>query len=556
MVINSINRKTVKDKQEFDYIILGAGSAGCVLANELSHDPANKVLILEAGPMDHKFLIHMPAGVYSVHKDPSINWNYDSESEPGLGQRNITLPRGKVLGGSSSINAMVYMRGHPQDYDYWGENYNLPKWSYDQCLPYFKQCESSDRGASDWRGANGRLGVTKGTLDNPLFDAFIEAGIQSGQGYSDDPNGYNPEGVARLDSTTRHGRRSSAAVAHLKPALSRPNLTLLTGALVHRIVIHNGKAAAVEFHYKGNILNAHTGREIIVSAGAIKSPQLLMLSGIGPTKHIEEFGVNPIHHLPGVGQNLQDHLSVSAVYESKKPVTFHQASRPLRKLMTGCQWLLTRKGFVASNIWEAGGHIRGYTEVEFPNLQYHFAPIHSEFNGGKIQLFQAFTTQLDQLRPRSRGEIKLLSADPAHRPAAHFNYLSDPFDAGELIEAVKRIRELVSQPAFDEFRGKERHPGPGVNSDQEIEAWVRQTTTTDYHPGCTCRMGTDGMAVVDEEMQVHELEGLRVVDASVMPDIVSGNLNAPTQMMALRAADFILGREQLPRFQARFSFDS
>jgi choline dehydrogenase len=544
----------MQDNQEFDYIILGAGSAGCVLANELSEDSGNRVLILEAGPMDNKLLIHMPAGVYKVHKDPSINWNYDSEQERELENRNITLPRGKVLGGSSSINSMVYMRGHPQDYDYWAKNYNLPKWSFDQCLPYFRKCESSDRGASQWRGDSGRLGVSRAKLDNPLFDAFIEAGNQSGQGTTDDPNGRKPEGVSRLDSTTKNGRRSSAAVAHLRPALSRPNLTLVSHALVHKITINNGRTTGVKFEHRGSVLSAHASREIIVSTGAIKSPQLLMLSGIGPEDHIREFGIKPVLHLPGVGQNLQDHLSISVINESKKPVTYHNVDNPLRKLAMGCRWLLTRKGFVASNIWEAGGHIRGYSEVEYPNLQYHFAPIHAEYEGSSVKLFQAFTTQIDQLRPRSKGQVRLLSADPSHRPAAQFNYLSNPFDLGELVEAVKRIRELVSQPAFHEFRGREIDPGPGITSDAEIESYIRRTTTTDYHPSCSCRMGNDSMAVVDEEMNVHGLDGLRVVDASAMPDIISGNLNAPTQMMALKTADFILGRDALAPSRPTFEF--
>ena len=545
----------MKNHQQYDYIILGAGSAGCVLANELSQDPNNAVLILEAGPTDRKLLIHMPAGVYSVHKDPSINWNYDSETEPCLENRKVTLPRGKVSGGSSSINSMVYMRGHPQDYDLWATRYSLDKWSYDHCLPYFKKCESSDRGASDWRGSEGRLGVSRAKMKNPLFDAFLEAGSQSGQGVTDDPNGFNPEGVARLDSTTKNGRRSSAAVAHLKPALSRTNLRLINEALVTRVVIKDGRATGVEFTHQGNQFTVHAAKEVLLCAGAIKSPQLLMLSGIGPSEHLQEFGISPIHHLPGVGKNLQDHLSISVINQCLKPVTYHNVDNPLRKLLLGCQWLLTRKGFVASNIWEAGGHIRGYKTVDFPNLQYHFAPIHAEYSGTKIRLFQAFTTQLDQLRPRSRGEIRLLSADPRQRPAAHFNYLSDPFDLDELVQAIKRIRELVSQPAFDAYRGKELLPGSDVVSDPDIEHYIRTNSTTDYHPSCTCRMGNDDMAVVDQEMRVYGVEGLRVIDASVMPDIVSGNLNAPTQMIALKASDFILGRKPLPAFRARFSFD-
>jgi choline dehydrogenase len=526
-----------------------------VLANELSRDSAHKVLLLEAGPVDRKLMIHMPAGVHSVFKDPSINWNYESESEALLDNRQITLPRGKVLGGSSSINSMVYMRGHPQDYDAWAENHHLPSWSFAHCLPYFKACEKSERGASDWRGADGRLGVSKAKLQNPLFDAFMEAGQTSGQGTTDDPNGYKPEGVARLDSTTWQGRRSSSAVAHLKPALSRSNLHLLTGALVHKVIIENNRATGVQFSHKGKIHQAHAGREVIVCTGAIKSPQLLMLSGIGPVDHLAEHGIDTIHHLPGVGQNLQDHLSISVIYQCLKPITYHKVDRPLRKLMLGIQWLLTRKGFVASNVWEAGGHIRGLSDVEFPNLQYHFAPIHTGYDGSKIKLFQGFTAQLDQLRPRSRGQIRLLSSDPNSRPLAEFNYLSDPFDAGELVEAVKRIRELISQPAFDEFRGREIEPGANLTSDRDIEAYVRATTTTDYHPSCSCKMGVDEMSVVDESMRVHGIDSLRVVDASVMPDIVSGNLNAPTQMMALKAADTILDRSPRLPFRPRFYFD-
>lgn len=545
----------MKNNRTFDYIIVGAGSAGCVLANELSQDSSNEVLILEAGPMDRNLLIHMPAGVYNVHKNPGLNWNYESEPEPGLGGRQMTLPRGKVLGGSSAINSMVYMRGHPQDYDHWANNHGLKAWAFDHCLPYFKKCESSDRGASEWRGTEGRLGVTRGKLDNPLFDAFLEAGEQSGQGRTDDPNGYNPEGLARLDSTTKDGRRSSAAVAHLKPVLGRPNLTLVTRALVHRILLEKGCAKGVQFSFRGAVLNAYAGKDVVVSAGAINSPQLLMLSGIGPTAHLRDVGVVPHHALSGVGQNLQDHLSISLAYESLQPVTFNKIGHPVRKFLLGCQWLLTHKGFVASNVWEAGGHIRGYTDVDYPNLQYHFAPIFAVYQGARPTLHQAFTTQLDQLRPRSKGEVKLLSADPAHRPAAYFNYLSDTFDVVELTEAVKRIRELIAQPAFDEFRGKELKPGLETQSDKDIERFLRAHSSTDYHPSCTCRMGNDELAVVDGELRVHGVDRLRVVDASVMPDVVSGNLNAPTQMIALRAADFMLGRPQLSPYRPPFAFE-
>jgi choline dehydrogenase len=540
---------------EFDYIIVGAGSAGCVLANRLSQDGNNSVLILEAGPMDNKLLIHIPAGVYSVYKDPSINWNYESEPEPWLDQRNIELPRGKVLGGSSSINSMVYMRGHPTDYDRWASEFGLQKWTYAHCLPYFKKSESSDRGENEWRGADGPLGVSQAKLENPLFDAFLEAGTQSGQGRSDDLNGYKPEGLARLDSTTKNGRRCSAAVAHLKPVLSRPGLRLETSVLVHRILIENGQAVGIEYRQRGEIKRAIAAKEVIVSCGAIKSPQLLMLSGIGPAEHLREHNIDLVHHLPGVGRNLQDHLAIAGAYRCTKPVTIDRVNRPLRKLFTGIQWLATRKGLGASNIWEAGGLISANSGVKYPNLQYHFGPFHAEYSGTRLKLNQAFSIHVDQLRPKSRGYIALNSADPADKPAAHFNYLDHQDDLRDLIDGVKKTRDLIAQPAFDEFRGAQLIPGPAVSSDREIAAWIKATSSTDFHPSCSCRMGLDEQSVVDEEMKVRGIDGLRVVDASVMPQIISGNLNAPTQMIAERAADYILGKQQLEAINASFHFN-
>lgn len=544
----------MKDKAEFDYIIVGAGSAGCVLANRLSEDAGNSVLILEAGPMDNKLLIHIPAGVYSVYKDPSINWNYQTEPEPWLDQRSIELPRGKVLGGSSSINSMVYMRGHPNDYDRWASEFGLEKWSYAQCLPYFKKCESSDRGENQWRGVSGPLGVSQAKAENPLFDAFLEAGTQSGQGRSDDLNGFKPEGLARFDSTTKNGRRSSAAVAHLKPALSRPGLRLETSVLVHRILIENGRAIGIEYKHRGEIKHAHAAKEVIISCGAIKSPQLLMLSGIGPAEHLRQHDIGLVHHLPGVGQNLQDHLGIVGAYKCTKPVTIDRVSRPINKLITGIQWLATRKGLGASNIWEAGGLISGNSGVKYPNLQYHFGPFHAEYSGTRIKLNQAFSIHVDQLRPKSKGYIGLNSADPADKPAAHFNYLDHEDDLKDLIDGVKLTRELIAQPAFDEFRGAQLTPGPAISSDREIATWIKATSSTDYHPSCTCRMGHDEQSVVDAELKVRGIDGLRVIDASVMPRIVSGNLNAPTQMIAERAADYILGKEQLAAINASFHF--
>ena len=539
---------------EYDYIILGAGSAGCVLANRLSENGYHKVLILEAGPMDHQLMVHIPAGVYHAYKDPRINWNYYSEPETHCENRTIELPRGKVIGGSSSINSMVYMRGHPLDYDRWAKQYALPDWTFARCLPYFKRCESSDRGESQWRGAQGPLGVSQGRLQNPLFDALLVAGEQSGQGTSDDLNGYRPEGIARLDSTIRNGRRSSAAVAHLKPALKRPNLDLTTHALVNRIVIEKGQAVGVEYEKNGVKQQARASHSVIISCGAIKTPQLLLLSGIGPADALKAMDITPIQNLPGVGQNLQDHLAVSSAFECLKPVTLDRLTQPLKKLTVGLQWLLTRSGVGTSNIWEMGGLVSGNQAAVHPNLQYHFTPVYSEWRGRKIRLQQGYQLNCDQLRPKSKGEVKLRSRDPRERPATFFNYLSDPHDVQELIEGLNLMNELLTQPAFDEFRGSRITPAPETATRNELENWVRANASTDYHPCGTCRMGSDPHAVVDQQLRVHGIEGLRIVDASVMPDIVSGNLNAPTQMIAERAADYLMGRPQLPEEHATFHF--
>ncbi len=504
--------------------------------------------------MDRKLLIHIPAGVYSVYKDPSINWNYQSEIESRCNNRRIELPRGKVIGGSSSINSMVYMRGHPLDYDRWAAEFNLTNWTFAQCLPYFKRCESSDRGENQWRGGSGPLGVTKGKLKTPLFDALTEAGEKSGQGISNDLNGYRPEGIARLDNTTKNGRRSSAAVAHLKPALKRLNLNLTTGALVHRILLENGRATSIEVESKGTVNRVHANKAVIVSCGAIKSPQILMLSGIGSADYLKSMEIKPMVDLSGVGKNLQDHLSIITAFTCKKPVTLDGLTHPMKKLQVGLQWLTTRSGIGVSNIWEMGGLVFGNHEVAYPNLQYHFAPVYATYRGRRIELAQGYQLNVDQLRPRSKGEVKLHSNDPHDSPAACFNYLSDLHDVKELIEAFKAMQDIMGQPAFDEFRGERIDPLPDVKSDREIENYIRNTASTDYHPCGTCRMGSDDDAVVDQDMRVRGVDGLYVVDASVIPRIVSGNLNAPTQMIAERAADTILGKSPLPPQHAVFHF--
>jgi len=540
----------------FDYIIIGAGSAGCVLANKLGAQTDLSILVVEAGPMDRNIMIHVPAGVYSAWRNPNLNWNYLTQAEPALDQRNIEMPRGKVVGGSSSINSMVYMRGNPRDYDRWADEYGLTQWRYSDCLPYFRAGETSDRGESVWRGGSGELGVSKGYYNNPLYDAFIEAGKQSGQGYSDDLNAFQPEGIARFDATRRYGRRCSAAVAHLKPALKRGNVTLLTNALVEKIELQNNSAVGLQVQHNGDVRTLRSNREIILSAGAINSPQLLMLSGIGPKAHLLAHGIEPIIALEGVGQNLQDHPSVIVQYACKKPLPIHRVNTPFGKISTGLRWLLTRKGLGASNIWEAGGLVRSSESVEYADLQYHFGPVGFDYVDNKIEIRQGFAIHVDLLRPTSRGSITLSSANPAHKALMSFNYLDNQTDLNTLCTGVEKIRDLISQPAFDPYRGVELEPGSRANTHQQIQDWVKGNCATDFHPCGSCRMGEDESCVVDAKMRVHGCKNLRVVDASVMPKVISGNLNAPVQMIAARAADYILGNQQRSPEHASFSFQN
>ena len=540
-------------KRKFDFIVVGAGSAGCVLANRLSENGKHSVLVLEAGPWDRKLMIHVPAGVYQVFQDPSINWNYETEPESGANHRPINMPRGKVVGGSSSINAMVYMRGHPSDYDHWASDFDLPGWDYARCLPYFKAGECSDRGASEWRGDSGPLNTTRGKLDNPLFDAFEEAGETSGQGRSNDLNAFKPEGVARLDSTTRKGRRCSAAVAHLRPALRRSNVTLCTGALVRRVEFSGNRAVGVTISHRGETFMAEAEHEVILSGGAINSPQLLMLSGIGPADHLRDHNIDVRQDLEGVGKNLQDHPTVILKYACKKPVTLHKALRPINRLSAGVQWMVSGRGLAASNLWEAGGLVRSTPEADRPDIQYHFGPVGFTYaTDGSMALDQAFSLHVDVSRPTSLGHISLRSANPSDKPSLVFNYLSTEEDRRSIVAGMRRGRDLIAQPAFDDYRGDELGPGAEAQTDADILEFARNRMGTDYHPSCTCRMGTDAAAVVDEQLRVRGIEGLRVVDASVIPRITCANLNAPVQMIAARAADFILGNHQLAPLYARF----
>ena len=539
----------------YDYIVVGAGSAGCVLANRLSEDGDVSVLVLEAGRSDRNLFIHMPAGVYKVWNDPKLNWNYRSVPEAEMGRREIPVPRGKVLGGSSSINSMVYLRGHPSDYDCWAEEFGLAGWDYAHCLPYFKKAERNERGEDPWHGGSGPLGVSRGTSSNVLYDAFIAAGGEAGIGVSQDLNGYRPEGLGRYDSTKWNGRRCSAAVAYLHPAARRKNLAIATGALVEKVTVEKGRAVSLTVRHRGKAHVVRAAREIVLSGGAINSPQLLMLSGIGPADALARAGIDVVHELPGVGSNLQDHVDVVMQWRCRRPVTLRHLANPFVKAAIGVRWLTDRGGPVASNIWEAGGLVRTEAGLPAPNIQYHFAPVAMQPHGRDIRLEQGFQLHVSQLRQDARGRIELAGRDPARAPRIVFDFLRTEKDRRELVDGVLLARHIVSQPALRDFLGEERVPGPAATSRAELLAFIRAHAETEFHPSCTCRMGTDDRAVVDADLKVRGIAGLRVIDASVMPNVISSNLNATVIMIAEKAADAMRGRPALAPERPRFFFD-
>jgi len=516
---------------EFDYIIAGAGSAGCALAGRLSENPNTRVLLLEAGGRDWHPFIHMPAGLAKLVGLPTFNWSFETEPQAALNGRKLYWPRGRVLGGSSSINAMCYCRGHRKDYDSWQAAGN-PGWSFSDVLPYFLRSEDQENGASEFHGAGGPLSVQNLRYTNSLSEVFIQAAVQAGYPRNDDFNGARQRGFGYYQVTQRDGRRCSSAVAYLRPALNRPNLTVRTRATVEQIQLHQQRAEAVRYRWKGKEVRSEAG-QIILAGGAIGSPHMLMLSGIGPAEHLHEHGIRVRHDLPGVGQNLQDHLDICTLVKSQKAITYDQMS----ELAVGLRYLLTRKGPGSSNIAEAGGFIVSqHAPDDRPDIQMHFAPVLLDDHGRNRLPGHGVSLHACPLRPESRGEVRLKSRDPAAAPSLQPNYLQTEYDRKLILECARLSREILAQPAFSNHIGEQIGPGADAQSDAAVMDYIQRKAETIYHPIGTCKMGNDPLAVVDHKLQVHGLDGLAVVDASIMPTLVSGNTNAPTIMIAEKYA--------------------
>jgi choline dehydrogenase len=539
----------------YDYIIVGAGSAGCVLANRLSEDPNTSVLLLETGGSDRSIFIQMPTALSIPMNTKKYAWQFETEEEPHLDNRKMHCPRGKVLGGSSSINGMVYVRGHAKDFDEWAEK-GATDWDYAHCLPYFKKSETwalaaENSDTKDYRGTEGPLGVNNGNqMKNPLYQAFVDAGVEAGYMDTPDYNAQQQEGFGPMHMTVKNGVRWSTANAYLRPALARPNLTVVTHALVHKVLLSvdggEKKATGIRYERKGKIVDVQANKEVVLSAGSIGSPHLLQLSGIGAKETLEKAGIECLHNLPGVGENLQDHLEFYFQFKCKQPITLNGKLDLWSKFLIGANWFFFKKGLGTTNHFESCGFIRSKAGIEWPDLQYHFLPAAMRYDGKTAFAGHGFQVHIGHNKPSSRGAVKAISPDPKSAPSILFNYLEEEADKEGFRDCVKLTREIINQPAFDQYRDDEIQPGVHVQTDEEIDAFVRANVESAYHPSCTCKMGTDDMSVVDPNTRVYGIKNLRVVDSSIFPTITNGNLNGPTIMVAERAADLIKTSVTLP----------
>ncbi|WP_205853381.1 choline dehydrogenase [Zhengella mangrovi] len=528
-----------------DYVIVGSGSAGSAMAYRLSEDGRHSVIVIEYGGTDAGPFIQMPAALSYPMNMKLYDWGLESEPEPGLGGRRLVTPRGKVIGGSSSINGMVYVRGHARDYDHWAAS-GAHGWGYADVLPYFMRMENADSGDASWRGKTGPLHVRRASMENPLYGAFIEAGRQAGFEVTDDYNGQKQEGFAAFEQTIHNGERFSAAKAYLRPALKRENVSLVKG-LARRVTIENQRATGVEIEVHGQVQRVHARQEVILAASAINSPKLLMHSGIGPAAHLREQGIAVVADRPGVGQNLQDHLELYIQQECTQPITLNSKLGLISKAMIGAEWLFLKRGDGATNHFEACGFVRSAAGVDYPDIQFHFLAGAIRYDGKAAAPGHGFQAHVGPMRSKSRGTVTLRSPDPADKPVIRFNYMSHPDDWTEFRHSIRLTREIFAQDALAPYRGREISPGDDARSDDALDAFIRDHAESAFHPCGTCRMGAahDPMAVVDPENRVIGVQGLRVADSSIFPRITNGNLNAPSIMVGEKASDHILGRQPL-----------